>query len=111
MLNVYVPNLPHRKLGRVLSLDEMKSIFGGMNASISCECSLYIEERYNDGRPPQSDVIIAEPTGEFYTPYLCQLACYVTCANTLNCIGAVGIFNTGIGIVPTNNTEIIFTNY
>lgn len=111
MLNVYVPNLPHRKLGRVLSLDEMKSIFGGMNASISCECSLYIEERYNDGRPPQSDVIIADPTGEFYTPYLYQLACYVTCANTLNCIGAVGIFNTGIGIVPTNHTEIIFTNY
>jgi hypothetical protein len=89
----------------------MKSIFGGMNASISCECSLYIEERYNDGRPPQSDVIIADPTGEFYTPYLCQLACYVTCANTLNCIDAVGRFNTGIGIVPTNNTEIIFTNY
>lgn len=111
MLNVYVPNLPHRKLGRVLSLDEMKSIFGGMNASISCECSLYIEERYNDGRPPQSDVITADPTGEFYTPYLCQLACYVTCANTLNCIDAVGRFNTGIGIVPTNNTEIIFTNY
>ena len=42
MFNVYVPNLPHRKLGRVLTLDEMKSIFGGMNAFISCECTLTI---------------------------------------------------------------------
>lgn len=88
---------PKKSLGRVLSLDEMRTISGGMNASISCECSLDIVERYTDGRPPQYDVIIAEPTGEFYTPFLCELACHVTCANTLNCIGAVGIFNRGSG--------------
>ena len=88
---------PKKSLGRVLSLDEMKSIFGGMNASISCECSLYIEERYTDGRPPQSDFIKAEPLGDYYTHYQCQLACEMTCDETLGCIDAVGIFNAGSG--------------
>ena len=94
MLNVYVPNLPHRKLGRVLSLYEMKSIFGGMNAFISCECILTIEKK---NEIPPVEYIKAEPLGDYYTYYQCQIACEITCDETLGCIDAVGIFNAGSG--------------
>ena len=66
MLNVYVPNLPHRKLGRVLSLDEMKSISGGMNAYIHCQCTLFVKEMDKNGVIKQV-AKEAEPTGDFYT--------------------------------------------
>lgn len=87
---------PKKSLGRVLSLDEMKSISGGMNAFISCECILTIKKNKNNGIP-RVEYIKADPLGDYYTPYLCQLACYMACDETLDCIDAVGIFNEGSG--------------
>lgn len=62
-------------LKRVLSLEEMKSIFGGMNASITCTCTLhlfYVNE-------PNLVQIYEEPTGAFSTPQQCEDGCWATC--------------------------------
>lgn len=85
---------PKKSLGRVLSLDEMRTIFGGMNAFISCECILTIEKK---NEIPPVEYIKAEPLGDYYTYYQCQIACEITCDETLGCIDAVGIFNAGSG--------------
>lgn len=85
---------PKKSLGRVLSLDEMRTIFGGMNAFISCECILTIEKK---NEIPPVEYIKAEPLGDYYTYYQCQIACEITCDETLGCIDAVGIFNGGSG--------------
>lgn len=87
---------PKKSLGRVLSLDEMKSISGGMNAYIYCKCTLYVKEMGNNGviKLVAKD---AEPTGDFYTEPLCQFACDMTCSANNMCSHAVARFYTGSG--------------
>ena len=69
----------NNSLKRVLSVDEMKSIFGGMGASITCTCTMKILKTIEG--IPTSTTEEREPTGEFYTEELCQTACEATCAN------------------------------
>lgn len=69
----------NNSLKRVLSVDEMKSIFGGMGASITCTCTMTIIKTIEG--IPTSTTEEREPTGEFYTEELCQTACEATCAN------------------------------
>lgn len=77
-------------LKRVLSLDEMKSIWGGMNASITCTCTLYLYYDYK----PSLEERAEEPTGDFYTPEDCQAGCNETCVTLYqNCKRAVGHYN------------------
>lgn len=71
----------NNSLKRVLSVDEMKSIFGGMNASITCTCTLFIKIAGS----LEYDKIQDEPTGDFNTDSLCKSACDKTCATTINC--------------------------
>lgn len=71
---------PKKSLGRVLSLNEMKSIFGGSNATITCTCTLvkfYKTEHEERER--------AEPIGDFHTSELCKTACNEACSRTPNC--------------------------
>ena len=87
---------PKKSLGRVLSLDEMKSISGGMNAYIHCQCTLFVEEMGQNG-VIKKVAKEAEPTGDFYTESLCQFACDVTCNYTAGCSSAAARFFTGSG--------------
>lgn len=87
---------PKKSLGRVLSLDEMRTISGGMNAYIHCQCTLFIEEMDKNGLIKKITKE-AEPTGDFYTESLCQFACDVTCNYTAGCSYAAARFFTGSG--------------
>lgn len=85
----------NNSLKRVLSVDEMKSIFGGMGASITCTCTMTVIKTIEG--IPTSATEEREPTGKFHTEELCQTACETTCAN-LNlvenvCSNPKGIFN------------------
>ena len=83
---------PKKSLGRVLSLDEMKSIFGGSNATITCTCTLvkfYGKENEKRER--------AEPRKDFHTAELCQDACDDVCRLTPSCDFAFGDYSISYG--------------
>lgn len=69
---------PKKSLGRVLSLNEMRSIFGGSNATITCMCTMTVIE-LNDNGIPCAVPKTLEPIGEFHTEILCKAACKRTC--------------------------------
>ena len=83
---------PKKSLGRVLSLDEMKSIFGGSNATITCTCTLvkYYETEHEEH-------IQKEPKDPFYTAELCQEACDNICGLTPYCDFAFGNYSISYG--------------
>ena len=89
---------PKKSLGRVLSLDEMKSIFGGSNATITCMCTMRVQ-RFNETTgqiemKPETH----EPTGNFHTEKLCQEACVRTCEDLgVLCLEPKGHFNFSMG--------------
>lgn len=79
-------------LGRVLTLDEMKSIFGGTRASVTCTCTLTI--KYKDGHGIEHiEYASAEPTGSFFTTEQCQEACNTTCGATNGCSSATSKYS------------------
>lgn len=83
---------PKKSLGRVLSLDEMKSIFGGSNATITCTCTLvkFYKAEYEERER-------AEPIGDFHTSELCQEACDNICGLTPYCDFALGNYSISYG--------------
>lgn len=89
---------PKKSLGRVLSLNEMKSIFGGSNATITCMCSLTVQ-RFNETTGQiEAKPEMHEPTGYFHTEKLCQDACQETCAILAGkCIDFEAHFNFSMG--------------
>lgn len=98
MFNVYVHNLPHRKLGRVLSLDEMKSIFGGSNATITCMCTMSVQRLNETTGQFEIKPETHEPTGKFYTEDFCKEACQTTCEKLpYKCIDFEAHFNFSMG--------------
>ena len=67
----------NNSLKRVLSVDEMKSIFGGIGASITCTCTFYhdvIENGQVVEKPYPGD-----PDGPFNSETTCIQACKAGC--------------------------------
>lgn len=79
----------NNSLKRVLSVDEMKSICGGMNASIICSCTLFKKKIGS----LELEEVYDEPTGDFHTDDSCKSACATTCTNTVNCVKSTHHFN------------------
>lgn len=71
-------------LGRVLTLDEMKSIFGGTRASVTCTCTLTITYKDNHG-VEHSYNESAHPYGDFFTKEECKEACQKRCSLVKDC--------------------------
>lgn len=65
----------NNSLKRVLSVEEMKSICGGMNASITCTCTLHLFYAHEPTLVPRTE----EPTGAFSTRAECEAGCNTTC--------------------------------
>ena len=88
----------NNSLKRVLSVDEMKSIFGGMGASITCTCTFYYKV-YENGEPDEKPYP-GNPVGPFNSEATCIQACKTGCdKDTDKCIRyeAMYIYNSGNG--------------
>lgn len=85
-----------QSLGQVLTLDEMKSIFGGAIATITCTCNFSVKIKDGNGgytvttRP-------GEPMGDFYTDSECSKACSVACTNVSGCINSTANYSRQTG--------------
>lgn len=89
---------PKKSLGRVLSLDEMKSIFGGSNATITCMCSMTVQRLNETTGQFEIKPETHEPTGPFHTKELCKDACQDTCDKLpYKCIDFEAHFNFSTG--------------
>ena len=73
----------NNSLKRVLSVDEMKSIFGGMGALAECKCTFHYIDIVNGVEIHEKEA--GEPFGAFHTPELCDTACNDACSKTPGC--------------------------
>lgn len=80
MKNLQIPEV--QSLGQVLTLDEMKSICGGIHEYWKCVCTLTIQHGKN-GIPV---FIEADPSGSSWkSREMCTAGCQAKCASTDEC--------------------------